>query len=87
MLRTKLYEIELERHNSAISSKRKTMVSSGDRSAKIRTYNYPQGRVTDHRVGFTVYNLNDVLNGEIQKFINELMLAENAERLREGSEA
>jgi peptide chain release factor 1 len=87
MLRTKLYEIELERHNSAISSKRKTMVSSGDRSAKIRTYNYPQGRVTDHRVGLTVYNLNDVLNGEIQKFINELMLAENAERLREGSEA
>ncbi len=63
------------------------MVSSGDRSAKIRTYNYPQGRVTDHRVGLTVYNLNDVLNGEIQKFINELMLAENAERLREGSEA
>ena len=87
MLRTKLYEIELERHNSAISSKRKTMVSSGDRSAKIRTYNYPQGRVTDHRVGFTVYNLNDVINGEIQKFINELMLAENAERLREGSDA
>ena len=87
ILRTKVNEIELARHNSAISSKRKTMVSSGDRSAKIRTYNYPQGRVTDHRVGLTVYNLNDVLNGEIQKFINELMLAENAERLREGSEA
>jgi peptide chain release factor 1 len=86
MLRTKLYEIELEKHNSAISSKRKTMVSSGDRSAKIRTYNYPQGRVTDHRVGLTVYNLTDVVNGEIQKFIDELMLAENAERLREGSE-
>lgn len=86
MLRTKLYEMELEKHNSAISSKRKTMVSTGDRSAKIRTYNYPQGRVTDHRINLTVYNLNDVVNGEIQKFIDELMLAENAERLREGSE-
>lgn len=87
MLRTKIYEIELEKHNSAISSKRKTMVASGDRSAKIRTYNYPQGRVTDHRINLTVYNLNEVINGEIQKFIDELMLAENAERLREGSEA
>lgn len=87
MLRTKLYEMELEKHNSAISSKRKTMVSTGDRSAKIRTYNYPQGRVTDHRINLTVYNLPDVMNGEIQKFIDELMLAENAERLREGSEA
>jgi peptide chain release factor 1 len=86
MLRTKLYDIELEKHNSAISSKRKTMVSTGDRSAKIRTYNYPQGRVTDHRIGLTVYNLGDVLNGEIQKFLDELMLAENAERLREGNE-
>lgn len=86
MLRTKLYEMELEKHNSAISSKRKTMVSTGDRSAKIRTYNYPQGRVTDHRINLTVYNLNDVVNGEIQKFLDELMLAENAERLREGSE-
>ena len=82
-----MYEIELEKHNSAISSKRKTLVASGDRSAKIRTYNYPQGRVTDHRIGLTAYNLNDVINGEIQKFIDELMLAENAERLREGSEA
>lgn len=86
MLRTKLYEMELEKHNSAISNKRKTMVSTGDRSAKIRTYNYPQGRVTDHRINLTVYNLADVVNGEIQKFIDELMLAENAERLREGSE-
>jgi len=86
MLRTKLYEMELEKHNSAISNKRKTMVSTGDRSAKIRTYNYPQGRVTDHRINLTVYNLGEVVNGEIQKFIDELMLAENAERLREGSE-
>lgn len=86
MLRTKLYEMELEKHNSAISDKRKTMVSTGDRSAKIRTYNYPQGRVTDHRINLTVYNLSEVVNGDIQKFIDELMLAENAERLREGSE-
>lgn len=86
MLRTKLYEMELEKHNSEISNKRKTMVSTGDRSAKIRTYNYPQGRVTDHRINLTVYNLQEVVNGDIQKFLDELMLAENAERLREGSE-
>lgn len=86
MLRTKLYEQELEKHNAAIASKRKTMVSSGDRSAKIRTYNYPQGRVTDHRINYTVHNLTDVVNGEIQNFIDELQVAENAERLKEGSE-
>ena len=87
MLRTKLYEQELAKHLDAIASKRKTMVSSGDRSAKIRTYNYPQGRVTDHRINFTVYNLTDVMNGEIQEFIDKLSVAENAERLKEGSEA
>lgn len=86
MLRTKLYERELAKHNAAISSKRKSLVSTGDRSAKIRTYNFPQGRVTDHRINLTVYNLNDVLNGDIQKFIDELKMAENAERLKEGSE-
>jgi peptide chain release factor 1 len=86
MLRTKLYEQELAKHNEAISSKRKSLVSTGDRSAKIRTYNYPQGRVTDHRINLTVYNLTDVTNGDIQKFIDELKMAENAERLREGSE-
>lgn len=86
MLRTKLYERELAEHNAAISSKRKSMVSTGDRSAKIRTYNYPQGRVTDHRINLTVHNLTEVINGEIQKFLDELMLAENAERLREGAE-
>jgi len=86
MLRAKIYEIELEKHNSAISSRRKTLVSTGDRSAKIRTYNYPQGRVTDHRIGLTVYNLPDVMNGDIQKFIDELHLAENAEKMKEGSE-
>jgi len=71
MLRTKLYEMELEKHNSEISNKRKTMVSTGDRSAKIRTYNYPQGRVTDHRINLTVYNLQEVVNGDIQKFLDE----------------
>ena len=85
MLRTKLYEIELQKHNEKIASSRKTMVSTGDRSAKIRTYNYPQGRVTDHRIGYTVYNLPDVLTGEIQDFIDQLQLAENTERLKEGS--
>lgn len=84
MLRAKLYEMEIEKHNEAISSRRKTLVSTGDRSAKIRTYNYPQGRVTDHRIGLTVYNLSEVMNGDIQKFIDELHLAENAEKMKEG---
>ncbi|MCC6684343.1 MAG: peptide chain release factor 1 [Bacteroidia bacterium] len=84
MLRAKLYEIELTKHNDAIAKRRKTMVSTGDRSAKIRTYNYPQGRVTDHRIGFTVYNLPEVMNGEIQEFIDNLQVAENAEKLKEG---
>ena len=82
MLRTKLYEAELERHNAAIAAKRKTLVSTGDRSAKIRTYNYPQGRVTDHRIGLTLYNLPSIINGEIEEIINALMVAENAERLK-----
>ncbi len=85
MLRTKLYEMELQKHNDKIASSRKTMVSTGDRSAKIRTYNYPQGRVTDHRIGLTVYNLPDVMNGEIQEFIDKLQIAENTERLKEGN--
>jgi peptide chain release factor 1 len=84
MLRTKLYEIELKKHLDGISSKRKTMVSTGDRSAKIRTYNYPQARVTDHRIGLTKYNLTDVINGDIQEFIDQLQIAENAEKLKEG---
>jgi peptide chain release factor 1 len=84
MLRTKLYEIELQKHNEAISSRRKTMVSTGDRSAKIRTYNYPQSRVTDHRINFTKYNLPEVMSGEIQEFIDQLQIAENAEKLKEG---
>lgn len=82
MLRTKLYERELEKHLSAIASKRKTMVSSGDRSAKIRTYNFPQSRLTDHRIGLTLYNLDAVMNGDIQEIIEQLQLAENAEKMK-----
>lgn len=84
MLRTKLYEEEVRKHEEEIAGKRKTMVSTGDRSAKIRTYNYPQGRITDHRIGLTLYNLQDVLNGDIQHIIEQLQIAENAERLKEG---
>ncbi len=81
MLRTKLYDEEVRKAEEAISQKRKSLVSTGDRSAKIRTYNYPQGRVTDHRIGLTVYNLDAVLNGEVQEFIDALQFAENAEKL------
>jgi len=84
MLRTKLYELELNKHQSAIASRRKTMVSTGDRSAKIRTYNYPQGRITDHRIGLTLYSLTDFMNGNIQEMLDSLQMAENAERLRVG---
>ncbi len=81
MLRTKLYEEEVRRQEEEISRHRKSLVSTGDRSAKIRTYNFPQGRVTDHRIGLTVYNLDDVLNGELQEFIDSLQFAENSEKL------
>ena len=84
MLRTKLYEDAVRKQEEEISRKRKTMVSSGDRSAKIRTYNYPQGRVTDHRIGMTVYNLQEVMDGDIYPFIEALQFAENAEKLKEG---
>ena len=82
VLRSRLYEMELAKKQAADSEKRKSMVSSGDRSAKIRTYNYPQGRVTDHRIGLTLYDLSNIINGDIQKIIDELMLAENTELLR-----
>lgn len=81
MLRTKLYEEQVRKQEEEISRHRKSLVSSGDRSAKIRTYNFPQGRVTDHRIGLTVYNLDDVLNGNIQEFIDALQFAENAEKM------
>ena len=83
MLRTKIYNMEYEKHLSAIASKRKTMVSTGDRSAKIRTYNYPQGRITDHRINYTIYNLAAFMNGDIQDVINQLTVVENAERMKE----
>ncbi len=84
MLRTKLYEIELNKKLEAESKKRKTMVSTGDRSEKIRTYNYPQNRITDHRINMTVYNLTDFMDGDIQPMVDALNLAENSERLKEG---
>ncbi len=84
MLRAKLYEIEFMKRFEASTSRRKTLVSTGDRSAKIRTFNYPQGRVTDHRIGLTVYNLDAILDGDLQEFIDAVQIAENAERLKEG---
>ncbi len=84
-LRTRLYNLEYQKYLDEISSKRKTMVSSGDRSAKIRTYNYPQGRVTDHRINLTLYNLLSVMDGNIQEIIEELQMAENSERLKESN--
>ncbi|HMF71459.1 MAG TPA: peptide chain release factor 1 [Flavitalea sp.] len=81
MMRTKLYEEQVRKQEDEISRHRKSLVSSGDRSAKIRTYNFPQGRVTDHRIGLTVYNLEDVLSGNIQEFIDALQFAENSEKL------
>ncbi|GAB6012362.1 peptide chain release factor 1 [Viscerimonas tarda] len=83
MLRTKLYDIELSKYQAEIASKRKTMVSTGDRSAKIRTYNYPQGRVTDHRINLTLYNLSAIIDGDVQPIIDQLIVAENTERLKE----
>jgi len=84
-LRTRLYNLEYQKRLDKMAAKRKTMVSTGDRSAKIRTYNYPQGRVTDHRVNLTIYNLQAVLNGNIDELIDKLQMAENAERLKENS--
>ena len=85
VLRSRLYDLELKKHNDAISAQRKSMVGSGDRSDKIRTYNYPQGRVTDHRIGYTVYNLPNIMNGEIDDFIEQLRIAENTEKMKDGA--
>lgn len=82
-LRSRIYNMEYQKYLDEISSKRKTMVSTGDRSAKIRTYNYPQGRITDHRINYTIYNLSAFMDGEIQDCIDHLIVAENAERLKE----
>jgi peptide chain release factor 1 len=80
-LRTKLYEEQVRKQEDEISRHRKSLVSTGDRSAKIRTYNFPQGRVTDHRIGLTLYNLQDVLNGNIGELVDALQFAENASKL------
>lgn len=82
-LRTRLYNLEYQKYIDAIASKRKTMVSTGDRSAKIRTYNFPQSRLTDHRINLTVYNLDTIMDGEVQPIIDQLQMAENAERMKE----
>jgi peptide chain release factor 1 len=84
MMRTKLYEEEVRKHEEAIASRRKSLVSTGDRSAKIRTYNYPQGRVTDHRINMTIYNLDEFMNGEIDEMAQALQFAENAEKMQAG---
>jgi len=84
-LRTRLYNLEYQKYLDEVSAKRKTMVSTGDRSAKIRTYNYPQGRMTDHRINLTLYNLPAILNGDIQEMIDKLQMAENAERLKDSN--
>ena len=86
VLRSRLYDMELAKKQEADAAKRNSQVSSGDRSAKIRTYNYPQGRVTDHRIGLTLYDLQNIVNGDIQKILDELMLVDNTEKLKEASE-
>ena len=85
MLRTKLYDQAMQEHNEAIASRRKSLVSTGDRSAKIRTYNFPQARITDHRIGYTSHNLADFMDGNIQPLIDALVLAENTNRLAEAN--
>ena len=84
VLRSRIYEMELQKKMEEESSQRKTMVSSGDRSEKIRTYNYPQGIVTDHRIGLTKYNLQSVVSGDLQEFVDELIIAENTQKLKIG---
>jgi peptide chain release factor 1 len=84
VLRSRIFEIELAKKNEAEGAVRKGMIGSGDRSDKIRTYNYPQGRVTDHRIGYTVYNLPNVMDGNVDDFVEQLRIAESAERLQEG---
>lgn len=84
VMRTRLFDMEYKKYLDEVASKRKTMVSTGDRSAKIRTYNYPQGRVTDHRIGLTLYNLSAIMDGAILEIIDALQVAENAEKLKEG---
>lgn len=86
VLRSRIYELELKKKDEEEGNLRKSMVSSGDRSDKIRTYNYPQGRVTDHRIGLTLYSLNEIIDGDINKIIEELKIADNADKLKDGHE-
>ena len=86
VLRSRLYELELNKKLEQDAEKRNSLVSSGDRSAKIRTYNYPQGRVTDHRIGLTLYDLQNIINGDIHKLVDELKLYQNTQKLKEAGE-
>ena len=85
-MRSRLYELELNKKLEQDAEKRNSLVSSGDRSAKIRTYNYPQGRVTDHRIGLTLYDLQNIINGDIKKLVDELKLYQNTQKLKEAGE-
>ncbi|MCW8823145.1 MAG: peptide chain release factor 1, partial [Ignavibacteriaceae bacterium] len=82
VLKARLYDLELKKQNEAISAQRKTMVGSGDRSDKIRTYNFPQNRVTDHRIGLTLYNLSNIMEGHIDELIEQLKIADRADKLQ-----
>lgn len=84
-LKSRIYNIELQKHNEEVGAQRRSMVGSGDRSDKIRTYNYPQGRVTDHRIGHSVHNLPSIMDGNIDDFIEKLRIADNAEKMKEGN--
>ena len=86
MLRSRLYDLELAKKNAEDALKRGSQVTSGDRSAKIRTYNYSQGRVTDHRINLTLYDLSNIIDGDIQKIVDELQLVDNTERLKESGD-
>ena len=86
ILRSKLYEAELARQNAAVAAERRSQVGSGDRSERVRTYNYPQGRVTDHRIGLTLHRLDAVLDGDLDEIIDALIAADQAEKLRAGTE-
>ena len=84
VLRSRLYQALLDEKNAAVSATRKSLIGSGDRSAKIRTYNYPQGRVTDHRITKTIYNLSNYMNGDVQDMFDAMKMAETAEKMKEG---
>ena len=85
ILRSRIYDIELAKIQGDVALRRKTLVSTGDRSVKIRTYNYPQGRITDHRINYTSYNLPGFMNGDIEDAINQLIITENAEKMKEAN--